>query len=377
MGLAAYVDDSLGQALRAPVDFSLLASPSAVPGSIFSGATGIALYFVEMARLSGRDGGLLERARRWLDAVERWASDATIETWTGSARGFIFGEAGVAYVDALLGVAVGDASRATGAADRISRASARLDDVAEPATASGVVSGEAGIVLVARNLLARLPDADEYASARAKLRVTHDRALASLAARHARPLDPAPKTLLGQAHGVGGELFVLATSALGGDGFVWDRLAELAELRRLDANGRAYWTPRRGQDVDRMIGSWCNGVAGHTLLWCEVARRTRRPEAFQLAEQAARSTEFLMSALPSVCCGLAGQSIALQRFADLTGDTWFARRAYARLKRATEIADYGEHTWELWRGGLGVGVAALARMNGERAFPCIEAPEAD
>ena len=85
-----------------------------------------------------------------------------------------------------------------------------------------------------------------------------------------------------------------------------------------------------------------------------------------------------MSTNSSLCCGLAGHAVALQRYADLSGDARFARRAYARLTRAAETIDGApDDQWlGLWQGALGVALVGLSRLKGEKTFPCLEVPPA-
>jgi hypothetical protein len=76
-----------------------------------------------------------------------------------------------------------------------------------------------------------------------------------------------------------------------------------------------------------------------------------------------------------MCCGLTGQALALQRFADLAGDARFARRAYERLARAAEIAEpMRDVLLSLWHGSLGVALVAEQRLHGIKCFPLLEPP---
>jgi hypothetical protein len=372
MALAAYVDRVLARALSTPVDLSFLA-PGSVPGTIFNGATGVALYFVETARLQDRDGGLLARARSWLDVADAWARRSGPTAWNHLHRGLVHGETGIAFVDALLSSACGEPSRTLAAVQRIRRASGRFDDLDTAVRCSGVIGGQAGIVIATRQLLSRLPETADYRAARDILEEVHDCLISKLYLVHARRVRLCENPLLGMAHGIAGELFVLATSDRPRPALLMKRLGELAAFRRTDGAGHTYWPPRSdGGDLD-LVGSWCNGTAGHTLLWTEIAIRTGDRAAARLAAEAARSTEFLMSSNAGLCCGLTGQAIALQRFTDLSGDRICARRAYDRLKRATVIAEV-HPALGFWKGTLGVALIALARLRGDFSFPCLSPP---
>ena len=90
------------------------------------------------------------------------------------------------------------------------------------------------------------------------------------------------------------------------------------------------------------------------------------------ARKCAESVEVLVNGAPSICCGRAGQAIALQCHAQLTGDANAARRAYARLVGATRID--AEPFLPLWQGTLGVALAAMTRLHGEQTMPFLEPP---
>jgi Lanthionine synthetase C-like protein len=186
-------------------------------------------------------------------------------------------------------------------------------------------------------------------------------------------LAPAPDDEpCGLAHGVAGELWALLGAAGPANATVRARLAELAGRRRTDDHGLVYWVPR-GARVDAWnLTSWCSGIAGQTLLWCDAAQATRAPPWRRLAEAAAATTAALHTPEPSLCCGLAGQSLALQRYADLAHDRRFARKAYDRLVQAVERADRSSAFFGLWQGALGVALVAMYRLHGERRAPCIE-----
>jgi lantibiotic modifying enzyme len=361
----------LSRVLASPVDVAILKQGS-VPGTIFTGATGIALFLVEVARLRGRDGGLLERARAWLDAAATWSQRSEPSDWDHLHRGLVHGDTGIAFVDALLSGESGDSSRVLAAAGRIAHAAERFDDLNSDVRASGLVGGQAGIVVATRDLLSRLPRSEDYALVHASLERTRERAVASLYPLHLSPVAKGSHTLLGMAHGVAGELFVLLDEALPDQSVLRRRLTELAAFHRVDTGGYVYW-PARSEAIDDadLVESWCNGTAGHALLWSEVALRTGESKAYRLATKAIRTTAFLLSRNYGICCGLAGQAIALQRFADLSGEKRYARYSYERLVRACALA--AEHKGlGFWKGPLGVAFVALARLHREHSFPCLE-----
>jgi hypothetical protein len=80
MRLDRFVDDVVARVKATPVNLSHL-GPKAIPGSIFTGAPGVAFFLHEVARLRG-DDDLLPLARKWLRA---WCEVA--RTTQGPRRG--------------------------------------------------------------------------------------------------------------------------------------------------------------------------------------------------------------------------------------------------------------------------------------------------
>jgi lantibiotic modifying enzyme len=374
VGLSRFAEDVVTRVREAPVDLALLAH-DAVPGSLFSGATGVAFFLLEAARLTN-DDALLEPAGRWLEAAREWAARASPSDWESSRRGFLFGGTGLAYVEALLAAARGDPARALDAVARIERLTERFDDVRAGVRPSELLGGEAGVVCVARDLEARL-GASEHEATRAVSRRVRERATAGVLKVYERGFDAGPRRLLGAAHGVGGELWALVL-ALGAEHAVARAgLEALAALGHRDEEGLLYWLPTNGELEFTMLATWCNGVAGHTLLWCECAAQTGRAEWLDLARRSAETTSFLGADNAGICCGLAGHALVLDRYADVSGDKRYTKRAYARLARAARLFDGSpDYRLQFWQGALGVALVAMKRARGERDFPCIEAARA-
>ena len=371
MALVQFVERVVERLRETPVDLRLLA-PEGGPASIFMGGAGVAFFLHETARLQERDE-LLPLARRWCAAARGWADRSTPQAWSDLPVGFVQGTVGLSYVEALLSVREGDAAQAVLAVERIERAATRLSELARPTELFG---GAAGIASATQCLEARLPPAAEYDAARTILKALRERMIDRVLRRYRAALDPGANDMLGFAHGIAGELWALA-ALLGADhAIVRPRLSDLTALSERDDEGLVYWLPRWGQSPDvPMLGTLCNGMAGHTLLWCEVARRTRDAAAIELAGLCARSVTVLVTASPTLCCGLTGQAVALHRYAERSGDRRFTRRADARLGRAIRIVEQaGDETPFLgvWQGVLGIALIAMGRLHGEQAIPCVE-----
>lgn len=368
-GLESFVDQAVSRLRSTPADLALL-PPDAVAGSIFSGAAGVAFFLHEAARLRG-EGDLLDLALPWCRLARQWSDSASRSDWLDSPRGLLIGEAGVAYVESLLCASRGDDEGLLRAVERMGEASRHLADASEGARRSELVGGAAGIVCATRDLEARLASTSNHTAALASLRRLRESASASLlAAPSKRPTLGAGRW--GLAHGVAGELWALLGAPGAARESVRTRLFALASKRQTDQRGLVYWLPKGARPDALRLTSWCGGIAGQTLLWCEAARHSSTPLWGRLATATAATTAALRTPEPSLCCGLAGQSLALQKYADLANDRRFARRAYERLVQAAALADRSSAFLGLWQGTLGIALVALYRLHGERRTPCVE-----
>ena len=371
MALVQFVERVVERLRETPVDLRLLA-PEGGPASIFMGGAGVAFFLHETARLQKRDE-LLPLARKWSATAREWADRSTTRAWSDLPFGFVQGEVGLSYVEALLSLREGDAANALLAVERIERAATRLSELARPTELFG---GAAGIASATRCLEARLLPGAEHDAARTILRGLRERMIHGVLERYGAALDPGADDMLGFAHGIAGELWALAVLEADQE-IVRPHLSDLTALGERDDEGLLYWLPRRESSDVAMLGTLCNGMAGHTLLWCEVAKRTRDAAAMELAGLCARSTAVLVTPSPTLCCGLTGQAVALQRYAERSGDKRFTRRADARLARAIRIVEEtGDETPFLgvWQGVLGIALVAMGRLHGEQAIPCVEPP---
>lgn len=286
------------------------------------------------------------------------------------------GEAGLSYVEALLGLRDGDRSGVRAAVDRIESAAGHLGEAVGRDQPSEFFCGAAGVLCAVQSLGVRLPPNADYEPSRDALDRVRDHMVLALLKRHSAALDPGPRDPLGFAHGVAGELWGLVVAIGAHHEVVHTRLSELAALREFDEDGLVYWLPSLvgNGSVPSLLGSWCNGMPGHTLLWCEVARQTRNEAAMELARLCAVTSSRLFIPGSTFCCGLAGASVALQRYAELSGDIRYARRAYARLMRAIRIAETrGKIAFlALMQGTLGIALIALGRLHSERTIPLLD-----
>jgi len=364
--VAAFVEEVVDEVRRAPVDVTQLQA-GGVAGSLLQGAAGVAFFLTEASRLCGGDP-CGEGAQRWYDLAEAWARGARTEDWGGSASGVFLGEAGLAYVDATIGVARRDPVRVSTAVRTMDRVTRRAHEVSDGFRPTDLFGGAAGVVCTTRDLLARLAGAADHARARQTLARIHRRALARVLGARETSADGAPPNV-GIGHGLAGELFVLV-SAVGVEG-VGDRIERLIALRKRDRKGRTYWlSPRQSLAT---LGSWCNGMPGHAMLWMEVARQTRASRFAELARGAIETTAHLPSGGAGLCCGMPGAALVLLRHADLTGVPADEARAEELLLR-TMAADrqHPGRGLAFWQGSLGLALVGMMRLSGEHRLPCIE-----
>jgi hypothetical protein len=234
--------------------------------------------------------------------------------------------------------------------------------------AAELFEGAAGVAWAARRLLDDIPT--EHTEARAILTHVRDAMTDRVLAAHSQPLAPKGRDPLGMAHGIAGELWTLAVMLGANHPTVYARLEELAALRMEDPDGLVYWPPSLDAEPEHgNFGSFCNGMAGHTILWCEVAKQLRDDDTLELACESAKTTATLDSTIYSLCCGLVGQSIALYKYAELADDAEYARLSDERLQVAVADSEKDVSTrLPLWWGATGLTLAAWSRAR----VPCFE-----
>jgi serine/threonine-protein kinase len=330
------------------------------PG-IADGAAGVALFCLELHRL-GLSDRALERAATWVRRAETMQEHDTREPG-GDTIGVFFGRAGIAYVRALLAAESADAGaqeaaiRDFGAAWKLAR---RHDDPLD------VFTGVPGFLLAVRDLLDRGIDAEVL---RRIGSAAYERTIEEIG----RPCDSRdPNTMLGVAHGLAGALMAAirwdpAPRELRGALDEWLALASTGE-------GLILWPRTLGATApDALAGSWCNGIAGFSLLLCQACAAFQDPRYAAAASAAAYTLAVLKTPNPTVCCGSAGQAIGLYRCATATKTALNRRRARARLRRAMNGA--GQLEFELMQGRLGVALAAIHVMKGRTpAMPIFDPP---
>ena len=187
---------------------------------------------------------------------------------------------------------------------------------------------------------------------------------------------------LGPAHGFAGNVAALAQLATS------DQLAELharaAQAARAFAvaeDGLANWPALAGGDLliqgQGIRTQWCHGAPGVVSSLAGLALSDELDELL-LAGGELIWTAGPLAKGPSLCHGTAGNGFAFLALYRRTSDTlWLERaRAFAVHGLAqveSERERHGRGRFSLWTGDLGVAVFALQCIDGEPAFPTIDA----
>jgi hypothetical protein len=344
--LRAFVDSTVHAAFELKEDVFLRTHDERWSG-IANGAAGVALFFLEVHRLAGTRGAL-ERAAAWATIAERWHDADMAVFGRETARfGVAFGRGGIAYVKARVAAERGDAAGVAAALDELAdawRQAAELDDQLDAYDAAP------GFLSAGRDLL----DLGIHSSVLTRVgREAYDVTVEALA----RPIESrGAETLLGAAHGMAGALM----AAIRWDASRPEIRATLDELIEVASTGEGFilWPRRLGGPLpDDFADSWCNGIAGFSLLLSQ-AEKAYGAQYAEPARAAAETVHLMRARHASVCCGAAGQAVSLYRSALRTKERQGSRRALARLRRA--VASAAELSLDLMQGRLGVALVAMA-----------------
>lgn len=319
--------------------------------SLAFGASGIAYSLARTAELL-RDSRLLLAADAWIAAAERHASSkrafiSSAQRITRRTVGFAplaFAEPGLFYVKSIIRSRMRDPAGADAAARQF-----LMLAKSRPSRVADVHLGGLGLALAAKHLTSCVTSA----------RVQSE--LSSLSHRYVMlawaktGTDIRRNQLLGFAHGVAGQVF--ATYACGDPktaSLVVQQLRETAIPHQ-----KAMIWPVRAGSRDFWLG-WCNGIAGHLLMWTKVWQHSHANEDRELLDRLAWGVrKYRMGRLGSLCCGAAGQGIALASFFYATGDRHQKRKTLAWLHSLQPRWSRENHPQSLFQGKLGLIVARI------------------
>src|ERR1700677_85799 len=304
---------------RALRDFSLVAPRC----SIAFGASGIAYSLARATELIDAAGRLMA-ANSWIAAPTLHASSkrafvSSSQRITRPPVGFAsvaFAEPGLFYAKGIIRSRMKDPAGADNAARQfLSVTKNRLSRFAD------VHLGGLGLALAAK----RFTDCVSSARVRSELSTLSHSLVRRAWAKTGT--DIRRNRLLGFAHGIAGQVF--ASYACGHPQTAIPFVQQLREIAIPD-HKELIW-PLRAGSGDFSAG-WCNGLAGHLLMWTKVWQHSRAQEDREMLDRLASGVWKYRPPVGSLCCGAAGQAIILASISSATGDHHWNRKALAWLR---------------------------------------------
>ncbi|HWY73708.1 MAG TPA: lanthionine synthetase LanC family protein [Burkholderiaceae bacterium] len=349
--------------------------------SINYGAAGIAYALMRIAQRR-LDPGLLAAADLWSQKAYALApgegafycAELQIERETVGAISLFHSASGLHCVRALVSAAQGDAASANCALQAFVEHSRRRCAAEEPTAAIDLTLGAGSLLLGCAELIESIPDLALFDLGCVRAR-GEEIAGELLALLRAEPIESAKDLrMLGIAHGWGGLLFAALRWARAmhreADIAVQARLQELAMLA--EPHGAGLRWPVRHIDPLSTDG-WCNGSAGHAMLFA-LAHQVFTESGFgEVAERAAISASLSESPLGTLCCGQGGIGYSLLALHRLTGSDVWLQRARTAARRAS--ADRSKHFLPdaLYKGAVGVALLVEDLANpASAAMPLFE-----
>jgi eukaryotic-like serine/threonine-protein kinase len=330
--------------------------------SINYGAGGIAYAIYRIARRRS-DPILLTLADAWIQKTFALAwrgrafynSDLGIERRTVGNVSLFHSASGLHCVRALINIATRDSRRANRAIASFVAASRR------PCDNPDLTLGKASLLLACAELIEAMtvPWCFDKENVRSRGEEIADDLLTLV-----RSQDIATSksiTALGIAHGWGGLIFALlrwtrATDKNADPVVAWklDELASLAQPHRRGLRWPVYNSNASAMFAD----GWCNGGAGHAMLFALAHHALPTKRFGEVAERAATSVWSSKMKLGDLCCGQGGIGYAMAALYRLTGSAVWLKRAHAAARRAA--ADRSKHFLRdaLYKGAVGIAVLA-------------------
>ena len=349
--------------------------------SIYHGAAGLSLAFLRLA-VTRADPEALAAARVWLARAQREGSASEAfssrrlgisihDTGPGS---ILHGPAGLHLVTSLVSDALGDqASAEAGLTAYLNHAEISMGPWSSDLFGDDLANGSAGLLL---GLTALKVVAEASRSQRARWLACGRACSNAVATRLGEPHGaPGATEYLGMAHGTAGRAYALLRwCEVSGDALPVDAssaLAEMLELRQANG-GRAQW-PIRSVGGGTPWSGWCHGSAGYVLLWSLAADVLGDHIYGELALMAAEDVWASRDgSAPSLCCGLAGQAIAVADLGRRTGlAVWMDRGRL--LASAASRAGSRHDNPGLFKGAAGPLLAVLETAAATPQFPILGA----
>jgi hypothetical protein len=340
--------------------------PDAPRASVNYGAAGIAYALLRIARRR-QDARLLALADLW--SQKAYALGATddafynaalpIDRGTVGERSLFHSAAGLHCVRALVSSAQRDAATANRALRAFVEHSHGPNEGLDRAAQLDAVLGKASLLLGCSELIETIAESPgvELAGVQA---CGEDLAREVLDCVESGPIVSSEQLrTLGLAHGWSGLAFALLRWACASGreppAAVRARLDELATLAEPHGTGMR-WPVECGGAT--FMDGWCNGSAGHAMLYALACRSLKEPRFGEVAERAALAACNSSLALGTLCCGQGGIGYALLSVYRLNGSEQWLRRARACLRRAAADVSPQFLRDALYKGAVGVALLA-------------------
>jgi serine/threonine-protein kinase len=325
--------------------------------TLIDGAPGIAYALLRASELV-QDAELLRAAQSWIEKAEQHSEKrgAYSRVRVVATRRIIddgslsFGRPGLFFTKSLVCAATGDVEGTRKAVEKF--LSAARSWHFEP---YDLFLGGVGLA-VGSDRLAGLQFAKGY---RQELRAMRNKLIARAWQHIGNAFENG--RWLGFAHGVAGVVFGSLVSDNSSKA-----LNAADRLRRMSVKTRKgiRWPVTVGSN--EFASGWCHGIAGHLLMWTRVWQCSRLPEDREMMERCAWGVLELPTSLGKVCCGAAGQAVALAEFALATDEPSWQRRARQLLANLRPRWRKNSRPQGLFHGQLGL---ALARLECEACSP--------
>jgi serine/threonine-protein kinase len=346
--------------------------------SLTYGAAGVAYALYRIA-VSRGDGRVIALADQWSQRAYALADDpdAFYDSELGVSREMVgdvslfHSAAGLHFVRALVSASVGDldtSHRASVAFVEHSRRRCQNPDL---------TLGKASILLALSEILENLPGSAEQVS----IELSRHRGDELAEDLHHVLSDESMATstllpALGIAHGWAGLLYALLRwSIMTGvppNTLVRERLDELLGWAEPHAGG-VRWPVHNSSFPPDYVDGWCNGTAGHSLLFALAYDVLGRDEYAQAAVEAAESAHTTETGLGTLCCGLGGVAYALLCAHRITGDEKWRVRAEQAARSAAGCRLQSFYPDSLYKGAVGIAVLAQdLRDPANAAMPVFE-----
>lgn len=322
--------------------------------SLAFGASGIAYSLARTADLL-RDSGLLLAADAWIAAAERRASSKRAFLSPAQRRAvgsgsLAFAEPGLFYAKSIVCSLMGNRAGVESAARQfLILAKSRLSRVAD------LHRGGLGLALAAKHLTSCVSSTGIQSE------------LSNLSRRYVRlawaktGTDIQPNQLLGFAHGMAGQVFATYEC---GDRKTGSRVVQQLRETAIPFRKAMLWPVRAGSR--EVWAGWCNGLAGHLLMWTKLWRDSQDKEDREMLERLAWGVWKYRMPLGNLCCGAPGQAIPLASFSSTTGDHHQNRKTRDWLHSLRPRWPSAARPESLFGGKLGL---LLARIECEYAAP--------